>query len=98
MATRRKEKPLKGAGNDTVDHRELMHEQILAGRANRLVATTLPDGVQQVFQQRFVPDAGGSVLVDNLAGGTIRGRIDTQMVVVQLRRLTRLEYDDPLGD
>lgn len=83
MASRRKERPLRGNGRDGLDYAEF-----LAGLCNgsihatKLVDTTVPDGTRDVVLQRL--DENGVPLPD-------------VVVTASTRRLIKLEYDDPDG-
>jgi hypothetical protein len=83
MATRRKERPLVGDGRDGRDYRAFA-EGLLDGsiRATLLVETTVPDGSRNVTFEQF--DENGQRLPDVVA-------------TLGLRRLIKLEYDDPTG-
>jgi hypothetical protein len=83
MASRRKERPLRGSGRDGTDYREFMGG-LLAGtiHATRLVDTTVPDGTQEVTVEQY--DENGQRLPD-------------VVISVPRRRLTKLEFDDPQG-
>jgi hypothetical protein len=77
----RKQKPLKGNGRDGVDYAAFI-TGVLDGSilATRLVETTVPDGTEDIHVPQR--DAQGNPLPD-------------QVVTVQKRRLTKLEYDEP---
>jgi hypothetical protein len=83
MATRRKQRPLKGDGRDGADYREFI-DGLLDGsiRATKLVDTTVPDGTRDVIIKQY--DANDDPLPD-------------LVVTADQRRLTKLEYDDPNG-
>jgi len=83
MATRRKQRPLRGDGRDGLDYAEFMAGLCDGSiRATKLVDTTVPDGTRDVVVQRL--DENGERLPD-------------VVVTVSARRLTKLEYDDPNG-
>ena len=83
MASKKKEKPLKGDGRDGADYREFITD-LLDGsiHATKLHDTTVPDGTQDVTVKRFAEN--GDPLPD-------------EVITVPKRRLTKLEYDDPNG-
>jgi len=83
MASRKKERPLKGNGRDGADYADFM-AGLVGGTivATKLIDTTVPDGTQDVTVKRF--DENGAPLPD-------------EVVTVPKRRLTKLEYDDPNG-
>jgi hypothetical protein len=84
MASKKKERPLKGDGRDGRDYGEFM-AGLLDGSivATKLIDTTVPDGTQQVTVPQV--DANGDPLPDIV-------------LTLPKRRLTKLEYDDPQGD
>lgn len=83
MASRRKNKPLRGNGRDGLDYRDFL-DGLLQGTitATLLIDTTVPQGSLDVhIPQR---DANDTPLPDVI-------------VTVNERRLTKLDYDDPNG-
>jgi hypothetical protein len=83
MASKKKERPLKGTGRDGRDYAEFM-AGLLDGsiQATQLTETTVPDGTRDVTVEQY--DANGNRLAD-------------VVVTVPTRRLTKLEYDEPGG-
>jgi hypothetical protein len=84
MASKKKERPLKGNGSDGQDYAAFV-AGLLDGsiRATKLIDTTVPDGTQQISVPQV--DANGDPLPDIV-------------LTLPKRRLTKLEYDDPQGD
>jgi hypothetical protein len=83
MASRRKQRPLRGNGRDGVDYQDFI-DGLCNGtiRATVLVDTTVPDGTRDVVLKRFDED---------------QNPLPDETVTVSKRRLTKLEYDDPNG-
>lgn len=90
-AAKRKERPVKGNGEDGVDYSEFIHALARGEiQATTLRDTTVENGTRTVKHRAFVADASGDLTVD----GT-RGRLVEVDVVVPRRRLTKLEWDEP---
>lgn len=89
-------KELPRSGDDALDYRAFM-TGLLAGtiKATALADTTVPDGTRDVTIQVFVEDPKGDVVIDDGHGGKVTGRFEARVATVAVRRLTKLEYDDP---
>lgn len=90
----RREIPLRGRGDDTVDYRQVI-SAILAGEATELHETVEVVGQRNVPFDVFVEDDRGDVVIDDGEGGILRGRYERRTVRVPTRRLTRIEVEDP---
>jgi hypothetical protein len=89
----RREIPLRGRGDDTVDYRAVL-SLILAGDVTELHETIEVVGQRNEPFDIFVEDPRGNVVIDDGEGGTVRGRIERRTVRVPVTRLTRIEVED----
>ena len=85
----RRERPLRGGGNDAIDYRAAL-EDVLAGTVTELHESFAPGGSRTENLDVFVPDASGGAVVDG-----VRGRFDRIEVSVPVKRLAALHAEVP---